>query len=147
VDVNDADNDLFEIELDPFQNFRFRRRPPSMTRFSPTLTELGTNFDLSKFAAIETIEAGKAAEDSYDEEELQRLSMISALQPPTTFRPLEGIVVSLIGQSPREKDSAVSAWRKGLKTDRFGLNVESTSPTNDVIKDVNKFRHLISERL
>ncbi len=73
--------------------------------------------------------------------------MISALQPPTTFRPLEGIAVSQIGKSPREKDSAVSAWRKGLKTDRFGLNFESTSPANDVINGVNKFRHLISERL
>ena len=148
------DNDgLLEIELDPFQNFRFRRRPADMRRFGPRLPELGTNFDLSRFESPEEEDNDDDDDEDDEEEELQRLSMIAALQPPSTFRPLFNT-----GDFTRNRNSlglgfenspgtknAIDSWRKGLKGGPLEADVEPTSEADDDV--VDKFRHLISERL
>jgi hypothetical protein len=117
---HEDDSSELELELDPFQNFRFRRRPPDMQRFSRPLSEFGTNFDLSKFENRETNEA-----DDDDEAELQQLSRLTALNPPTTFRPFHP--VSQIINVDIENNNFggkrhVDAWQRGLQGKQFEKN-------------------------
>lgn len=152
--VNDANDDLYEIELDPFQNFRFRKRPKEMKMFKTKLPELGTNFDLSKFAVEDVDDDNEEDED----EDLQSLLMISAFQPPTTFRPLTRLAA--VADSRNENDlvkklagasnQRLSEWQKGLNgDDRFESSLQNpvTVTANDVIEGLNKFQYLISERV
>ena len=121
----DDDQQFFEENLDPFQNFRFRRRPDKMAESSLPNFIPSKKDNWSKDVTLSNDSATSSNVESLDGDEgLEYLPLLSEMKPFSVHKSEFAISQNLNEDQKNEerKRNNIFEWQKGIRTNKLDLD-------------------------